>query len=71
MATHKATVTANVGPGRSLSGSVITGVTEFHVLPDSKILQLNIGGRLFDVDLNGVTTFTVSISSGSYSITIS
>lgn len=68
---HKTTFTGNVGPGRAVTAIVYNNLTEMHLYPDKKIMQVSNGVTVTDLDLNGVTTFTVSISSGQFSLTLS
>jgi len=70
------TVTAQTGPARALTVTPFTGITGMLVLPDRKVLQLFTGGDtnsppMKEFDLTGVTTFTVTISGNTYTVTIS
>jgi hypothetical protein len=71
-----ATVTAKSGPNQSNTAAVFTGATGMLVLPDRKIVQLFIGGDTNspparEFDMNGVTTFTITISGTTYTVVIS
>ena len=70
-----ATVTAKAGPAIQATAIVLSGYVRMEVNPDRKIVQFfsgddrNAPAREFD--LTGVTTFTVSISGSTYTVTIS
>lgn len=71
-----ATVTAKSGPNLQTTAKVFTGLTGMLVLPDRQVIQLFKGGDTnsppeYEFDLTGVTTFTVSISGTTYTVTIS
>ena len=71
-----ATVTAKTGPERQITAGVFTGLTGMLVLPDRKIVQLFTGGDtnsppMKEIDMNGVTTFTITISGTTYTVVIS
>ncbi len=71
-----ATVTAKTGPAKQVTAGVYTGITAMLVLPDRQVLQLFKGGDTnsppaWEFDLTGVTTFTVTISGTTYTLTVS
>jgi hypothetical protein len=71
-----ATVTAKTGPDRQLTAAVFNGITGMLVLPDRKVLQLFTGGDTNsppakEIDLTGVTTFTIAISGSTYTVVVS
>lgn len=68
-----ATVTGKVGPGDTLTAAVFTGVKSFSVDTEQGILTLvsDQGPNPLAVDISAAATFTVTISSGVYTITIS
>ncbi len=71
-----ATVTAKIGPDRQITSGVYTGMTGMLVLPDRKVLQLFTGGDTNspparEFDLTTVTTFTMTISGSTYTVTVS
>jgi hypothetical protein len=68
---HQITFTGNLGPGEAVTSLVFTNVTSYNVDPTRKVLSINRSGKIDDVDLTGVTTFTTSISGGNYTITVS
>jgi hypothetical protein len=74
---HQATITAKTGPDRQATAVVVTGVTEFKIAPDKKILSLIVdqgaagGSNAREYDLTGVTTLTVTITSGNYAMVMS
>ena len=70
------TITAKSGPDKTNTAAVFTGLTGLLILPDRKILQAFTGGDTNsppekEFDLTGVTTFTVSISGSTYTVTVS
>lgn len=73
-ASASVTVTGKSGPGVTVTAQVYTGVTSFSVDVARGILTL-FGGQSFpdpkEFDISGATTFTVTISGGSYTVTIS
>lgn len=76
MADHTATITAKTGPAKQLTAVVFHNVKAFRVDIDRPVLFLEfdqalVASKYKEFDLTGVTTFTVSISSGTYTITVS
>jgi hypothetical protein len=70
----KATVTAKVGPGISASASVIKDVTGYTVDLVRKIMfvsTLSQPNKQVEYDINGVTTFTTTITGSDYTLTLS
>ena len=71
-----ATVTADYGPGRTATAKVISGIKAFFVDVANQVLYFKLensdpNSPQLEYDLTGVTTFTVAISSGNYTLTIS
>jgi hypothetical protein len=69
-----ATVTAKTGPADQITALVLSGITDLQFTPPSQFLRIKSGNnQITDLDMNGVTTFTVSVSgaNGTYTITIS
>lgn len=66
------TVTAYSGPGELNTAAVFTNVTSYNVNVAGGILTLYFSGNVVkDFSLSGVTTFTVTISSGNQAVTVS
>jgi hypothetical protein len=70
-----ATITAQMGPARQVTAGTFIG-SGMLVLPDRKILQIFQGGDtnsppMKEFDLSTATTFTVTISGPTYTVTIS
>lgn len=71
----QATVTSVIGPGQAITALVFPNVKSFKAVP-GKILTIEyvdttIGPRTVEISLAPVTTFTVSISGSTYTLTIS
>jgi len=72
MPTAQATVTAKTGPADQMTAVVLAAVTRMDFLPTSSFMRIFYGSnQVADIDMNGVTTFTVSISGGNFTVTIS
>jgi hypothetical protein len=76
MPTCVATVTAKSGPATQSTALSLTGITVFTADVRRSVLRFYQGGSETDgpakeFDLNGVTTFTVAISGGNFTVTIS
>ena len=69
-----ATITAKTGTGASLTASVFNNVTFFSIDTVNKVLVVEYnngdGIRRMQIDVNASTTYTLTISSGNYSLTI-
>lgn len=66
------TVTAYSGPGELNTAQVFTGVTSYTVDVTKGVLTLYFSGEQFlTFDLNGVTTFTVTISGVNQTVVVS
>lgn len=66
------TITAYSGPGELNTAAVFTGVTSYVVDVARGILTLYFAGNIVkDFSLNGVTTFTVTITSGNQAVVVS
>jgi hypothetical protein len=68
-----ATVTSKVGPAQTVTAQVITNVVRMEVLtaPKSVLSIQQADGKIQEFDLSATTTFTVTISAGNLTITIS
>jgi hypothetical protein len=72
MASATVTVTGYTGPGVTATAVVITDVASFTVNVATGILQLNLSnGVIQKYAISAATTFTVTISGGNYTVTIS
>lgn len=75
MPSGTATVTAKTGPAVQNTAIVLSSITSFSVDIKRQVLQFYQGNELTgpakEYDLTGVTTFTVSISGGNFTITVS
>jgi hypothetical protein len=70
--TLQATITAKTGPADQMTAIVLTGVTVMALEPGSQVCRFRKSdGSFLDIDMNGVTTFTVTISGGNFTVTIS
>lgn len=69
----QATVSGKIGPGNTITSKVYTDVIAFSVDIINGILQLTLVGGIIKeaIDISAATSFTVTISSGVYTITIS
>lgn len=68
-----ATVTAKTGPAVQDTAIVISGVIRFDVQLDANVIFIYTSrdNGMKQYSLSGVTTFTVSISGSTYTLTIS
>ena len=67
-----ATITAKTGPGLQVTSGVFTGIKSITFDPDAGTLTLMYPDQSFKTfSLNGVTTFTVSISGRTYTVVVS
>jgi len=70
-----ATVTGVVGPARAVTAQVFNNVKFFSVDTITKILELvydnGSGEQRLQIDIGAQTTITCTVSSGSYTLTIS
>lgn len=69
-----ATVTGKTGPGSTVTALVLNNVVEMLVLPaPSSVLQFkyNGGTSISQFDMAATTTFTVTVSAGVITVTIS
>lgn len=76
MPSGTATVTATTGPGTTVTSKVITDVKRFSVDIDKKMLYVHVlnsdaTGASLEFALTNTVTFTVTVSAGNYTITIS
>lgn len=71
-----ATVTAKYGPALQATSKVITGIKSYYVDVEKQSICFHVDNgdqtaSQVEFDLTGVTTFTVTISSGNQAIVIS
>jgi len=71
-----ATITATTGAGRAITSKVITGIKAFFVDIEKQMIffyQINDDptGPMQQFALTSTVTFTVTVSSGNYTLTIS
>ena len=71
---HTATVTAQTGPGRQVTALVLNDVQGIDFQLDSKRLFVQVpttsGDNIKEFDLGTVTTVTVAINAGNWTVTI-
>jgi hypothetical protein len=75
MPSGTATVSATTGPGKTVTSKVITGIKTFRVDIDRQMLFVNTqnsdaDGPNMEFALTNTVTFTVSVSAGNYTLTI-
>ena len=71
---HQVTVTAQTGPARQLTTTVIPNVNEVIFNPNPKILRVktdDVNGNIKDFDIAAATTVTCVITAGNYAFTVS
>jgi hypothetical protein len=69
---NQVTVTGKVGPGLTATTVLITDVVEFKVENLKKVLTVTqADGRVRAFDIAADTTFTVTVSSGTYVVAVS
>lgn len=68
---NTATVTGKAGPGLTVTAAVFTNVTTWTVDNVNAILTINTNGQIVTVDIGGKTTFTVTVSGGTYAVAVS
>lgn len=68
-----ATVTGVVGPGKSITAAVFSGADTALIDSTGRSLTLHWGDGRPDVvvDIQAATTYTLTLSSGTYTLTIS
>lgn len=66
-----ATVTGVIGPAVALTAKVFTPLDSFSVDIANALLTVVCDGVTSKIDITGKSTFTVSISSGVYTIAVS
>jgi hypothetical protein len=66
-----ATVTAKDGAAQQVTAAVLSNITRFDADVSRLVLTVYQGTSYKEFDLHGVTTFTVSVSSDVYTLTIS
>jgi hypothetical protein len=72
MPSATATVTGVTGPGRPITALVLPNVTLMDLEPVTSALKFKYGnGQRLDVDITTATTFTVAISGGNFTVTVS
>lgn len=71
---HQVTVTAQTGPARQLTTTVIPNVNEVTFSPNQKMLRVQIddaNGRNKEFDLAAATTVTCTITTGNFAFIVS
>lgn len=71
---HQVTVTAQTGPARQLTTTVIPNVNEVVFNPNPKLLRVrtdDVNGNVKDFDLSAATTITATITAGNYAFVVS
>lgn len=69
---HKATVTGKTGPAVQATALVLNAISSINLDLDRKVMSIFTGNTMTqELDLSGVTTVTVSISSGNYTVAVS
>lgn len=76
MPSGTATVTATTGPGKTVTSKVISNIQRFSVDIANKMLYVNVtnsdpNGPVQEFALTNTVTFTVTVSAGNYTLTIS
>jgi hypothetical protein len=66
-----ATITAKAGPGLTVTAQVFPGLSYFSINTDTKIIELVSNGITKQLDINAATTYTLTVSAGVYTLTIS
>lgn len=70
--TSQITVTAKVGPGKTVTALVLTNVKGINFQVDKGILSVtDSGGVIHDFDIMAATTVTDTVSSGSHTFVVS
>lgn len=65
------TVTGKVGPALTVTAGVFTGVTILSLDANSEILSMTLSdGRVLQIDVAAATTWTVTVSGNTYTVTI-
>lgn len=71
MATSQVTLTGTDGPGIAITAGVFTGVTSF-TFKDTLVFSMTLeNGIVKDIDISAATTITITVSGGSYTVSIS
>jgi len=65
------TVTGTVGPGRTLTAGVFTGVTSFTIDTVANMIYFESAQGRKEVSINAATTITATKSGSTYTLTIS
>lgn len=67
-----ATVTNKTGPGLQMTAQVLANVTSIVFDPVVQFMRVKYGNaQVVELDMGGVTTFTVAVAAGNYTLTIS
>jgi len=69
--TIDATVTAVAGPGNTLTAGVFSGITSFKADNNGMLELVDANGKVYNLDINAATTFTVTISGSTYTVVVS
>lgn len=65
-----ATITAKVGPGNTVTALALSNVTEIKLNCESKVLTISQGSTVNEFDVNASSTYTLTVSSGNFSLTV-
>lgn len=71
MPTSQVTATGKAGPGLTVTAQVFTPVSSFTVRTAEQLLDVVVNGVVQTVDIAGKTTFTVTVSGGAYTVSVS
>lgn len=72
MAVNKATVTAVTGIGQTVTAQVFSPIIDFRLDMVNKLLFVTTSdGQRHDFDVSGATTYTLTVSSGIFTLTVS
>lgn len=71
MGTLSATVTGKAGPGQTVTAGVFTGLRSLRFNTDNMLELTDNNGKVTNLSISAATTFTVTVTSGSYAVTIS
>lgn len=71
-----ATVTGKIGGGATLTAAVFQQVTRFQVITLTEILEIDytdaaLGPRTVQIDVSAATTWTLTVSGNTYTLTVS
>lgn len=66
-----ATVTAKAGPGNTLTAGSFTNLKSLRFDTDNMLEVVDQSDKVLNLDISAATTFTVTVSSGNYTVVIS